>query len=176
MSKIDTILAILGALTVLAMLAALGIVLGLAMARDDGLAANEGRTTAERNPQIPGWTLLRRALAKRCPRCGQGRIFKSYFTMNRECPECGAMLWPESGEWIGAFVIDWTATSGAALVTWLAMSLVFPGAREAIVLAVVLLAVVASLLIIIPWSRSLWTIFLYMAGASGQIRLRPHPR
>src|SRR5580698_5741392 len=30
-------------------------------------------------------TLLRRALMRRCPVCGRGRMFKSYFAMNERC-------------------------------------------------------------------------------------------
>ena len=34
-------------------------------------------------------TALRRALALRCPRCGQGRVFDGWFAMRATCEACG---------------------------------------------------------------------------------------
>lgn len=38
-----------------------------------------------------GFVLIWRALARKCPICGRGRIFKSYFTMNPSCPACNSV-------------------------------------------------------------------------------------
>src|SRR5271163_3529964 len=54
-------------------------------------------------------TLLRRALTRRCPVCGRGRMFKSYFAMNERCPSCEAIFWKNEGEWMGPMVMDYTA-------------------------------------------------------------------
>jgi hypothetical protein len=72
------IFAMICALAVIAIMAGLGVVLALAMARENGAEANARRTAAgDVAPRVPGWTLLLRALGKRCPRCGRGRIFAS---------------------------------------------------------------------------------------------------
>lgn len=35
---------------------------------------------------------LRRGFAKRCPRCGEGRLFEGYLKVRRLCPSCGEEL------------------------------------------------------------------------------------
>jgi uncharacterized protein (DUF983 family) len=55
----------------------------------------------------PGlWTLLRRGARKRCPACGQGRAFKSWFKMHESCPECEYRFEREEGYWVGALIIN----------------------------------------------------------------------
>ena len=34
------------------------------------------------------WTIAKRGLIRRCPNCGQGRIFTGYINLLAECPEC----------------------------------------------------------------------------------------
>ena len=34
------------------------------------------------------WTSLARGLARRCPRCGRGSLFRSYLKANDHCPVC----------------------------------------------------------------------------------------
>jgi len=117
------IIAMVAALAVIAMMAALGVVLALAMAREDGAEAAAQRAAAgDAEPRVPGWTLLRRALGRRCPRCGRGAVFASYFRMNSRCAE----------------------------------------------IAIISTCVMVSLFATFPWSRSFWTVFLYLAGAMGE--------
>lgn len=35
------------------------------------------------------WTSVRRALARRCPNCGRGKLFVSYLRQVERCAECG---------------------------------------------------------------------------------------
>jgi ribosomal protein S27AE len=117
MSKLQMVFAMMAALAVIATMAALGVVLALAMAREDGAGSAEQHAAAgDLEPRVPGWTLFRRALGQRCPRCGRGAVFAAYFRMNSRCGECGAVFWVDQGEWLGAFVIDWACATGAAIV------------------------------------------------------------
>jgi uncharacterized protein (DUF983 family) len=60
----------------------------------------------------PGWprgywrTVCWRGLKLRCPVCGQGRLFRNYFAMNRECPVCGVGFAREHGQWVGSLDIN----------------------------------------------------------------------
>src|SRR3954451_17226884 len=36
------------------------------------------------------WTGVRRGLARRCPNCGIGRLFRGYLTVRSPCDTCGA--------------------------------------------------------------------------------------
>ncbi|MFN3815330.1 DUF983 domain-containing protein [Brevundimonas sp.] len=40
-------------------------------------------------PQWPTLSPLKTGLACRCPRCGQGALFKGFITVRPACPECG---------------------------------------------------------------------------------------
>jgi uncharacterized protein (DUF983 family) len=110
-------------------------------------------------------TLFRRALMRRCPVCDRGRMFKSYFAMNERCTSCGSIFWKNEGEWMGPMVMDYTAAGGAALLTWLVTSWFdLSGLMQFLlpVLATIVMGVIA-----IPWSRSLWTVFLYLTDEMG---------
>jgi uncharacterized protein (DUF983 family) len=169
MNKFQMIFAMMAALVVIGTMAALGVILALAMAREDGAEAGAQRAAAgEVEPRMPGWTLLVRALGKRCPRCGRGAIFSSYFRMNPRCSECGAVFWVDEGEWLGAFVIDWAFATGAAIVVWAALELAFTKIPQTVEIAMISVCVMASLFTTFPWSRSFWTVFLYLTGVMGE--------
>ena len=51
--------------------------------------------------------LLRRAIRRRCPNCGQPDVFVGYFKLKERCPRCGMLL--ERGEsdyFIGAYTLN----------------------------------------------------------------------
>ena len=51
--------------------------------------------------------LTGRALALRCPRCGGGSIFRSWWALKPTCPHCGFAL--DRGEpdfWIGGYAVN----------------------------------------------------------------------
>ena len=52
------------------------------------VAARPTRRDGER----PTGPALRRGFAKRCPRCGEGRLFDGYLKVARTCPSCGEAL------------------------------------------------------------------------------------
>jgi uncharacterized protein (DUF983 family) len=43
-----------------------------------------------------------RGLLKRCPRCGQDRLFSRWTAMLAACPRCGLVFEAEEGYWVGA--------------------------------------------------------------------------
>lgn len=51
-------------------------------------------------------TLIGRGLRKRCPMCGQGKVFASFFKTHSSCPNCGYNFERESGYWVGAMVVN----------------------------------------------------------------------
>jgi uncharacterized protein (DUF983 family) len=63
-------------------------------------------------------------LRLRCPNCERGRLFKSGFTLNETCPECGVRFERRSGESIGGVminlvIVEFVAIGGFLLVTLL---------------------------------------------------------
>ena len=61
---------------------------------------------------------LRNALALRCPVCGRGKLFKSYFDTPEQCPECGYFFMRENGYFLPHVPIGYAATVGVALGLW----------------------------------------------------------
>ena len=52
-----------------------------------------------------GFTVFLRGATKRCPRCGSGRLFTSWFKIRDRCPRCGLRLEREEGGFLGAMVV-----------------------------------------------------------------------
>jgi uncharacterized protein (DUF983 family) len=51
-------------------------------------------------------TQLGRGLRKRCPRCGARDIFKSFYSLKEECPNCAYRFEREEGYWVAAIIIN----------------------------------------------------------------------
>ncbi len=51
-------------------------------------------------------TMVLRSLLVRCPRCGGGKLFSSYFRLKPRCPTCGYKFIREEGFWLGGYVMN----------------------------------------------------------------------
>lgn len=105
------------------------------------------------------WQGTLRGLARRCPRCGAGGIWDSFFRMKHACPTCGQVL--ERGEssdfWIGAYLVNLVVAELAAVILAALMWFTMWGRVTFNVLwaASVLLAIVMPILFY-PFARDLW--------------------
>ena len=67
--------------------------------------------------------MLRRGLRRRCPVCGDGRIFVSLFRVHRACPACGWTLEREPGAVTGPMylvsVLTLPFAAAVFVVLWL---------------------------------------------------------
>jgi uncharacterized protein (DUF983 family) len=59
--------------------------------------------------------MLWRGLRRRCPRCGEGKLFHRWFAMAPDCPNCNLHFEREPGYWVGAVAIN-TAVVGILFV------------------------------------------------------------
>src|SRR5690348_4618660 len=108
-------LAILAAFGVITLLSLMGAYLVIGMAWDRSpLRTSTGLPKGSSS----GGTLIRRAIALRCPRCGVGTIFDSRFRMRVCCPQCRVVFWKSEGEWLGPGVIDYSIATASGLVAW----------------------------------------------------------
>lgn len=67
-------------------------------------------------PGQPGLArMLGRALLRRCPRCGSGKLFTRWFHMAERCPGCRFRFdrRAEEGAFLGAYVLNLAVTEGA---------------------------------------------------------------
>lgn len=102
-----------------------------------------------------------RALAKRCPLCGSGGLFTSWFRMRERCPGCGYRFEREEGFFLGAYVVNLGITEGLLLVLGIVPCIAFlaanPDASVLPFLASGLAAAVVAPLAFYPFSRTLWS-------------------
>lgn len=155
-------IAMLITLATTVVLTAMGAVLCIAMAWSEWGESAAAKRLALSGRSVSGRDFVRRALRLRCPACGVGAIFRSYFHMNARCPRCGSVFWANEGEWLGPLTIDWTIASGVALLAW--TWTLYTGYSEPMQIALSSIAVVACEFAIMPWSRSFWTLFLFING------------
>jgi uncharacterized protein (DUF983 family) len=64
-----------------------------------------------------------RALRLRCPRCGQAKMFRGWFTMHDACPACGRVFNRGPGYFLGSIYFNYGIT--AALVVAMYFTLFF---------------------------------------------------
>lgn len=104
--------------------------------------------------------LILRGLMRRCPRCGGGRLFSSWFKLRERCPTCGMKFEREEGFWLGGYVINF-GTGELGLLILFAVLIgaeangsninVWPYVGVGLVLAVIGPAVT------FPFSRTVWS-------------------
>ncbi|MBF6571485.1 MAG: hypothetical protein IVW54_21750 [Candidatus Binataceae bacterium] len=154
-------LTIFGAVTAVGVLSSLAVYLMIAMAWQE-YRARRDRPEAGEAERPAGAQLIRRAIACKCPRCGRGAILKSWVAMNPVCPACGVTLWKNDGEWMGPAVIGFVAAIGAALYAW--AILVYFDFSETTQVVVPCAAALVAAIGVMPWSHSLWTMFLFITN------------
>jgi uncharacterized protein (DUF983 family) len=116
-------------------------------------------------------TLILRAIQCKCPVCGRGDIFESHFTMNRSCPNCHVVFWKDPGESLGAMYVDYAVATVVFLIAWLLLD-VFTKLSDPAQIVIVGSLAVASVLIFYPYSRSAWTVLVYISGGIEKPRMR----
>jgi uncharacterized protein (DUF983 family) len=83
------------------------------------------------------WSAMRRGLRGRCPRCGQGKLFRAFLKVDNDCSVCGLDYTPHRADDLPAYlvivivghilvpVILWIETDYAPPV-WLQLSIYLP--------------------------------------------------
>lgn len=62
-----------------------------------------------------------RAFRRRCPYCAGKGIFKSWFTLQKQCPRCGVIYAYETGYLLGAYAINLVITELVAVAIVIAL-------------------------------------------------------
>ena len=104
--------------------------------------------------------MIARGIARRCPRCGSGNLFASWFKLRERCPGCGMRFEREEGFWLGGYVINF-ATGEAGIMVLLAVliGMLANGQHINAALFVGLGALIAVLgpVLTFPSSRTTWS-------------------
>jgi uncharacterized protein (DUF983 family) len=105
----------------------------------------------------PG-VLLRRGLAKHCPVCGQGRLFRHWVSMAEDCPGCGLHFHRSPGQWMGSWFLNLCLGQMAViLVLIIGVAATYPSSPMVLLGALGLLAAVGVPFAFFPFSRTIWT-------------------
>jgi uncharacterized protein (DUF983 family) len=115
--------------------------------------------------------LIKRVLHCQCPVCGRGEVFSSHFHMNRTCPRCHVLFWKDPGESLGAMYLDYAVATVAFLICWAVLEFAtnVTDMQQMVILGVVgLVSVVACY----PWTRTAWTVLVYLSGGIERPRMR----
>ena len=101
--------------------------------------------------------LIGRGLAKKCPVCGRGKVFESWFKMRDRCPSCGYGFEREEGYWVGALIVN--IAFAEAWFAVLFVTVLLATAPDVAWMPLLVIALVTNGLlpvIFYPYSRSLW--------------------
>jgi uncharacterized protein (DUF983 family) len=99
-----------------------------------------------------------RALLRRCPVCGSGRLFTGWTRMVPVCPRCGLRFERTEGHWLGYLGLN-TIVSFTLLFVVLVVGFVlsYPDFDVVPLLVAGVLVAVVFPVVFLPWSRTLWT-------------------
>lgn len=117
---------------------------------------------AQGRPRTPAARMVFRALLLRCPRCGGGGIWRSWFKMRHACPNCGLVL--ERGEsedyWLGAYMFNLVAAeiiSVAVAVLLIVAS--WPDVAWNFVWGISIILALLMPMLFLPFARDIWLAF-----------------
>lgn len=117
---------------------------------------------------MPLWRIcLARVLHKRCPQCGEGRLFETYARLQRSCSACGLIYRREQGAMTGSMYLSAAVTQlfGAAVIAavWL---LTDWGALVSIAIGVPIVSIFCVWFQ--PYSMALWVAIEYLTDAGNR--------
>lgn len=98
--------------------------------------------------------MLRRGFARRCPNCGNGKLFDSWFHIRTSCDHCGLNVDRERGFVTGAMYLSAVVTEIFSALLFLAF--LIPDWTTQTRLMIGLPAVGLFALWFFPYSKSLW--------------------
>lgn len=107
-------------------------------------------------------TLLWRGLCKRCPRCGGGDVFETWFRMRPRCRRCGYQFEREPGFFLGSWFINFCVVTGvlfALVVAYIGWKAGHPEAGALVPVLVGVGVAVVGPIAFFPWSRTIWAAF-----------------
>lgn len=103
------------------------------------------------------WRLLLRGLRRRCPSCGSGGVFESWFRLAERCPRCALRLEREPGAFLGAYFLNICLVQ-LALAVWAGVGfwLTHPDPPMPVLLAGAAAIAVVVPLLGYPFAKTVW--------------------
>ncbi len=98
-------------------------------------------------------------LLLRCPRCREGRIFKSTLAMNDPCPVCGLVFEREPGYFLGAMYFSYGLAIVLAFPLYFLARWIFPTLDDLLLMLVALVPFLLVVPVLFRYSRVMWIYF-----------------
>lgn len=51
------------------------------------------------------WSAMKRGFSRRCPRCGDGKLFRAFLKVDGQCPACGLDFTPHRADDLPAYLV-----------------------------------------------------------------------
>jgi uncharacterized protein (DUF983 family) len=93
---------------------------------------------------------------QRCPRCHEGRVFRSLLEMNETCPACGRRFEREPGFFVGAMYVSYALAIPVYLAFVGVLSVLLRGWSELAILALAVPIFVPTAPLLFRYSRVIW--------------------
>jgi uncharacterized protein (DUF983 family) len=102
--------------------------------------------------------MIWRGVTRRCPVCGQGRLFRRWFTIVEACPRCGHRFdRGEEGYWTGAMAVNIVVTEALFFAVFtLSLVIMWPDVRWGWLLAAVIVLNAGFPIAFYPFSKTIW--------------------
>ncbi len=103
--------------------------------------------------------MLWRGARRRCPRCGSGHLFTTWFSLAERCPSCRLRLERDHDFFLGAYLVSLAVTEGLLALVMLVYILRInadPDTSKLPVLVAGLVVVVVTPLVTYAFSRTIW--------------------
>ena len=100
-------------------------------------------------------TVIGRALRLRCPCCGGGRLFRGWFRMHENCPDCGLKYERAPGYFLGSAYINYAITAVALTVLYVGLHFGAELSNRTLAAPLAIFCVVLPLFLF-RYARSLW--------------------
>ena len=105
---------------------------------------------------------LLRALRLRCPRCGQGRLMRTWFSLRGACANCALLF--ERGEeddyWLGAYLLNFIVTEVVfALMLGVILVATWPNPPWTTVIVMGVVQMCLTPILFYPFAKALWLAF-----------------
>lgn len=110
-------------------------------------------------PEASVGLMLRRGAMRRCPRCGSGHLFRSWWSIADRCPRCGIRFVREEGYFTGVYLVNFSVVLVALFILIMGYTIYLSGHPGTSVTPFLLVGGVIAVvlpLVFYPFARTLW--------------------
>ncbi len=131
--------------------------------------------------EIGAIRILRRGASRRCPVCGEWKIFKGWFALQPSCPQCGFVFERREGQFIGGIGVN-TMVSFTAIVATMGLCFLLTAPEFSLpwILGPTLAVGIIMPAAFFPVSKTLWAaidlIMIPLEPDEAPLRQRPLPK